>query len=278
MFSNDKKKLIIVYDKKTKEYAELLSALILMKDDKYDENGCLLKNGIVGVRDGSVDVALWDETTYSKNEPQLSSTTKIVFIGDGKIFKPIKANINMTNELSKFGINYGSLGNKAVICVDSKMITKDRNLYNSFFESYVNFISTIGTDYSDTQKVEKTIHIADYDDERNNDRKKLINAPIKLLNRVFKKKDKKEETTNGDVVVVDESKDLIPEASDGVAKGFGVAGHVIRVLIPCFLPAEVIEVVGHGVIKSKYDKEIIDQQYGYGVFSFYIKKLAKFME
>ena len=278
MFGNEKKKLIVVCDEKTATYGELLSALVSMKDDKCDENGNPSENGVVGIKDGSVDVVVWDEKTYLHNKPELNSSNKIIFIGNSKFVNPIKANINMSNELSEFGINYGSLGNKAVICVDSKLITKDRNLYNSFIESYVNFISAIGTDYSDAQKVEKTIHIADYDDERNNDRKKLINAPIKLLNKVFKKKDKKEETTNGEVVVVDENKDLIPEASDGVAKGFGVAGHVIRVAIPWFWPAEVIEVVGHGVIKSKYDKEIIDQQYRYGVFSFYIKKLAKFME
>jgi len=278
MFGNEKKKLIVVVDKKTVTYGELLSAFVTMKDDKYNEEGQLLENGIVGIRDGSVDVVVWDEKTYVHNQPELSSSNKIVFIGNAKFIKPIKANINMECELSKFGIDYGCFGNKAVICVSSKEVTKNRDLYYEFIESYVNFISTVGEDYTDSQKVVKTIHIADYDDERNGTRKTIINAPIKLMNRILKKRGKKADSSDAGVADESEKTGLIPEASDKVAKGFGIAGHIIRIAIPYFWPAEAIEVVGHGVLKSLYDKDIIDQQYRYGILAFYMNILAKFLD
>ncbi len=275
MFSNDKKKLIIVYDKKTKEYAELLSALILMKDDKYDENGCLLKNGIVGVRDGSVDVALWDETTYSDNEPRLSSTTKIVFIGDGKIFKPIKANINVNSDISQFDIYLGYLANKAVIYVDCNRLVKDKKLYHSFIESFKTFITEEGANHSDVKQVERCIYIVDYNQKKANAIKEKWNNRIKMLNEKFllKKDGVKKNAEN--CSCSSENNDIIPEITDEVAKGLEIAGHVLRFSVPVTFPVGLFY-LGKQRLDSK--KEMISQQFKYAVFYFYINKLAKFME
>lgn len=53
MFGNNMKKLIIVCDNKTEEYANLLRQLISSKDDTENE--------VVGIEDGTVGVVVWLE-------------------------------------------------------------------------------------------------------------------------------------------------------------------------------------------------------------------------
>ena len=275
MFNDFEKQLIIVVNKKTAPYGELLSALISSKDDKYDEEGNPVSNGIVGVKDGSVVAAIWDEKHYLNSKPELGSNVKIIFIGDLKAAKSVKSILTFNNRLLKYGILYGSFGNKGMILVDSKKISKDRKLYESFVSSYYEFISSIGTEYSKEQVIYKKYHIEDYADDRRNDIKKIVNAPIKLWNKLFAGKKAKKRTGN-ETVAVTQAK--IPETSDSVANGIDVANHIIRIAIPYMWPAEVVDVIGQVLIKAKTTKAIMDQQYRYGVFELYVEELAKFME
>ncbi len=165
MLGQQTKKLIIVVDKKTNVYGELLSALISMKDDKVDGDTV----EIVGVKDGSIDAAIWDEKTYADNLSQLGSSQKIVFIGKIDASKPVMQNINGANDFSKFGIYYGSLGNKAIIHVDDKPLL-DKPTYGEFIESYSSFIDTIGKEYVNNQEITATRFVQDVVVERKSKR------------------------------------------------------------------------------------------------------------
>ena len=72
-------KLIIVCDEKTSEYANYLRQLVSMKDDTSDE--------IIGVKDGTVEVAVWLEKDYVANMATISSKEHILFIGENKVSK-----------------------------------------------------------------------------------------------------------------------------------------------------------------------------------------------
>lgn len=268
MFNKEKQKLIVVVNDKTAVYGELLSALVSMRDDKYDENGNLLDGGIIGVRDDSVDVVVWNEKTYVDNQPKLGSSNKIIFIGRMKATKSIEPNLNMKGGLHEFGIYSGSLGNKAMIYANADDLARNRDIYNKFIDSYAGFISSIATSYASDQVVEKKFVIEDYEDKERTIIKKIANAPIKLINKILPKK-KKEESIEDNAV---------PEMSDNVADGTRTAGHVVRMSLPHLWPAEIVQVVVEGLTKSNIVKTVNDQQYRYGIFAFYINKLAKFME
>lgn len=116
-----KTSLIIVYDNKTEEYATFLQQLISQNDDSDEE--------IVGVKDGSVDATIWTTKVYEESLPKLTSSTHVVFIGSGKIAKDQGRNINFS--FSKYGMNYGWLGKRAVLYVDTKQILKKKE-YDEF--------------------------------------------------------------------------------------------------------------------------------------------------
>ena len=67
------KSLIIVSGENEKVYAELLLSLVTLIDDDK-ENG-----KVVGIKDGSVNATIWSEKIYEDNNPQMTSSTKIVF-------------------------------------------------------------------------------------------------------------------------------------------------------------------------------------------------------
>ena len=111
----EKKKLIIVCIPKTKVYAYQLLQLIGKKDDT--------KAGVVGCKDGSVEATVWEEKNYLANECQLSSDTKVVFIGDMKVVKSILPNIE--EKYSQYGMHYGWMGNRSVIYVDKQVLSQE---------------------------------------------------------------------------------------------------------------------------------------------------------
>ena len=245
-----------------------------MKDDRRDEAGNLLPDGVVGVKDGSVVAAIWDEKHYLDNKATIGSDNKVLFIGDVNYAKKyVKPNIIFNNSLSKYGVLYGFAGNKGMILVDSKKITKERELYESFISSYSEFISSLGTKYSKDQLVEREYHIEDYKDSRKDRIKKVFSAFLIPVNKI-RSKNKKDANNNADSA----NQNTALKVSDNVANGLSVAGHAVRIAIPYFWPAEIIEIVGQGLIKHLSAKKIIDQQYRYGVFDLYINALERFME
>lgn len=115
-------KLIIVCDEKTSEYANYLRQLVSMKDDTSDE--------IIGVKDGTVEVAVWLEKDYVANMATISSKEHILFIGENKVSK--KETPSMSVKFDKFGMKYGWLGKRAMMMVSDSI--KDKETYEQFIE------------------------------------------------------------------------------------------------------------------------------------------------
>lgn len=122
MFQKQVKKLIIVTDEKSKPYANYLMALISAKDDKEGE--------VVGIEDGSVEAVVWSEKNFLDNEPTLSSSAHVLFLGDTKLSKAQRGGLNI--KFDNFGLKYGWLGKRAVMYVD-RVITNVVE-YNRFYD------------------------------------------------------------------------------------------------------------------------------------------------
>ncbi len=123
----NQKKLVIVCDEKTEEYANYLSQLIGANDDKDGE--------IVGVEDGTVEAVIWLENRYVDNKATLSSNAHVIFIGQGKVCK--KETSSMEVKFEKHGIKYGWLGKRAMLQVDNGLLTPEQ--YDEFFEFCKNY-------------------------------------------------------------------------------------------------------------------------------------------
>ena len=149
MLGSPVKKLIIVTGGKERVYAELLSSLIALKDDDID-NGM-----IVGIRDGSVEAVVWDEKIYNDNSPQLGSNTKILFVGKNKTSEAIIPSIRFAKRFSKYGINVGWISNKAVIYSKPNTLISNKELYDDFFENYVELTKQFDDDIADTEIIKK---------------------------------------------------------------------------------------------------------------------------
>lgn len=128
MFGNNMKKLIIVCDNKTEEYANLLRQLISSKDDTENE--------VVGIEDGTVGVVVWLEKEYRDNMATISSNEHILFLGNGEVSKK-ECNSSMKMYYDQFGMTYGWLGNRGVLRVTTEI--DDEEEYNKFVELYSNF-------------------------------------------------------------------------------------------------------------------------------------------
>ena len=122
------KKLIIVCDNKTEEYANLLRQLISSKDDTENE--------VVGIEDGTVGVVVWLEKEYRNNMATISSNEHILFLGNGEVSKK-EFNSSMKMYYDQFGMTYGWLGNRGVLRVTTEI--DDEEEYNKFVELYSNF-------------------------------------------------------------------------------------------------------------------------------------------
>ena len=109
-----KKKLIIVSDDDTKKYATYLMQLISSKDDCEE---------IVGIKDGSVDATIWSEKQYLDSLGTLTTSTYVLFVGNGKAAK--LARENMQHEFDELGMHYGWLGTQGCMYVDDASLNRD---------------------------------------------------------------------------------------------------------------------------------------------------------
>ncbi len=240
MFGVKQKKLIIVSNEKTECYAELLLALVSMKEDKKDENE-------------KIEAVLWSEKNYIDSKPTLGSENKIVFLGNSKIIKPISSNITFNNEFSKYGIFFGNISNKAVIYVDEKDVASDNALYDEFIRDYTNYINEIGKAYETSQKTERYLTIEDEESDRKKGTRKVLNNVGGFFNNVKNKITKKE----------NEQKETSNETVDKVSK--------VVLLVPTYWPKETIS-------KAISKSQIKDQQFRCAVLLFYLNRIKKFME
>lgn len=110
-----KKKLIIVCDDDTKKYATYLMQLVSSCDDDGEN--------VVGVKDATVDVTVWGDKQYEDSMHSLSSSTFILFVGNGKVAKTARA--NMALKFDELGMHYGWLGTQGCMYVDDASLDRD---------------------------------------------------------------------------------------------------------------------------------------------------------
>lgn len=121
------KKLIIVHDKRSEEYANYLNQLISQNDDVDDK--------VVGCKDGTVTSTVWNEEQYKANKPKLTSNSYVLFIGDNKFINTETKNMNVY--FNQYGMRYGWLGKRATMYVSKDILKeKDYNEFMEFFQKY----------------------------------------------------------------------------------------------------------------------------------------------
>lgn len=133
-------KLIIVCTEKTRKYGTYLMQLISSINDK--------DNLVIGLKDGSVVAVLWSEKDYKANLPTLPSSSYVLFIGDSKLITTESA--CMQAPFNKYGMHFASLGTRAAIHVDKKILKISEytefiamvSKYEKKFEIFKNFINT----------------------------------------------------------------------------------------------------------------------------------------
>lgn len=125
------KRIIVVCDDKTKEYANYLRQLISANDDKDGE--------IVGTKDGEIDVVVWTEKQYIDNSPTIASNQHILFIGNNKSAQAEEK--SMKEIYHKFGMRYSWLGKRAVAAVDSVDLSKED------YDKFIEYCKEYGTEY-----------------------------------------------------------------------------------------------------------------------------------
>ena len=121
---------MIVYDKKTKEYAEYL----------YDLIGSMKEN---------IRATKWDEKTYEANVNTMTSDNYVIFIGDNKITKPMIKNMDV--KFDKFGMTYGWLGKRAVMYVHTNIHRKET------YQAFLAYVMSLGRKFEKVEKVSDKI-------------------------------------------------------------------------------------------------------------------------
>ena len=111
--------LIVVY--KDEMFANQLKKLVETNDDSDD--------GVVGVKDGSVDIVAWDEKTWSAQKKAGNITSKVLFLGDVKGTEKLIPVID--EKFNKYGIRFGWAGKQAIIYSDDTLY-KNKDLYAAF--------------------------------------------------------------------------------------------------------------------------------------------------
>lgn len=103
------KKLIIVCEESERKYASYLQQLVSAADDEDGKQ--------VGTKDGEVSAAIFSEKQYEDNLHQLTSTNHVLFIGNGKIARAARA--NMDERFAECGMHFGWLGHQAYMYADA---------------------------------------------------------------------------------------------------------------------------------------------------------------
>ena len=105
------KKVSIIFDDDSKEFADYLFDLITTKEN--------------------INAACWTIKEYEATKATIPSNLPIIFIGDNKITQS-KRKFIPEMEFSKYGINYGWLGKSAIAYVEDRKL--DEEEYRSFSE------------------------------------------------------------------------------------------------------------------------------------------------
>lgn len=127
--------LIVVY--KDEMLSNQLKKLVETNDDTAE--------GIVGIKDGSVEIVAWNEKTWLAQKKAGNITSKVLYLGDIKGTDKLKPVID--EKFDKFGVKFGWAGKQAIIYADDSAI-KD---YDEFIK-FANELNTLPV--SNSLKVE----------------------------------------------------------------------------------------------------------------------------
>lgn len=250
MMGKTAKRLIIVCDEKTKDYANYLRQLISLNDDKDGE--------VVGIADGSVEAAVWTDKEYLANSAKVSSSEHVLFIGENKVSKSEIS--SMITKFDKFGMKYGWLGKRGMLTVDNELLAP---------EEYDEFISFCGGYETQFEKIVMK-------------RPKMFNIGKKDSEPAAIEAEDNDVVDTNDVVVAEEPIDKKPKT--GLALGLGVAagavGGVVAGAGALLSPVVAAGAVGvyKGVSQVTVHKKVKDQQYRALTAIMYMDALTEFME
>lgn len=120
------KNLVVVYDKKTKQYANYLSQLIMQNDDTED--------AVVGIKDGDVDIRALSEEEFKASSASIAASQYILFIGNGKVAKEYRKHMNI--QFKRYGMRYAWLGHQSALYIDHLVHSKDYEEFLNFARRY----------------------------------------------------------------------------------------------------------------------------------------------
>ena len=162
----EKRKLIVVYEKKDEMIFNYLKKLIETEDDnpEYDV--------VVGTKDGTVTVIGWTEKVYKDNKTKGSITNKILFLDDVKGVKNIIPIMDLAYD--ECGVSYGFAGNQAVISIDEKKIDSDEK-FAKLINLYKDELYRIGKSVEEPDEVETA------EDEKTKKRRNIFKVATSIL-------------------------------------------------------------------------------------------------
>jgi hypothetical protein len=95
--------------------------IIVVNSDKEKEYGQILKNIISA--SGVYEAALWTTKHYTDNEPTVTSSQKVIFIGENDVSKRNLSSIDWKFESPN--MKYGWIGSVALLTVGNTLLTKE---------------------------------------------------------------------------------------------------------------------------------------------------------
>ncbi len=115
---------ILVHDKETAEYANLL------------QNNILKMNQAIPTRQ-TVNTVVWTEAQYRDNKPTLSSGAAIIFIGNNKCMKLERSGMEEVYE--KFGMHILKAGDRYALFVEDETFPREKiDELNEYAKPYLN--------------------------------------------------------------------------------------------------------------------------------------------
>lgn len=246
MMGKATKKLIIVCDEKTKEYANYLRQLISVNDDKDGE--------IVGIEDGTVEAAVWTDKEYMANSAKVSSSEHVLFIGENKVTKSETSSMNI--KFDKFGMKYGWLGKRGMLQVSNELLAQEE------YDEFIQFCTSYQAEFDRVvMKTAKPKKLGKKDEEVATEETEVVEVT----------EDNAQDNNS------DNTKKGIVAVAGAIAAGAGAAAvGVGGFLVP--LAAIPGVAMYNGINKLTVHKKVKDQQYRALTVIMYIDALKEFLE
>ena len=66
--------------------------------------------------------------------------------------------IRFDKDMTKYGVYVGSIGNKAVLYIESNTLFSNKDLYDDFYEKYIDLTKCFDDSVADTESIKKATH------------------------------------------------------------------------------------------------------------------------